>query len=97
VDVRPCRKFLGTGAGHRGGAGFLVSAPPQKFEWNWHPRRSRHPATEHADTLNEARERASFKARALGWPNYFELDTGENDDGQHLCAGGQTEFVAQPL
>jgi hypothetical protein len=55
------------------------------------------PLAEQADTLNEARERASFKARALGWPNYFELDTGENDDGQHLCAGGQTEFVAQPL
>jgi hypothetical protein len=36
------------------------------------------PLAEHADTLNEARERASFKARALGWPNYFELDTGEN-------------------
>jgi len=36
------------------------------------------PLPEHADTLDEARERASFKARALGWPNYFELDTGEN-------------------
>jgi hypothetical protein len=41
----------------------------------------------------KARERASFKARALGWPNYFELDTGENfsdaTTDKHLCAGGQ--------
>jgi len=59
------------------------------------------PRAEHADTLNEARERASFKARALGWPNYFELDTGENfsdatTDSIYVLEV-KTEFVAQPL
>jgi hypothetical protein len=59
------------------------------------------PLAEHADSLNEARERASFKARALGWPNYFELDTGENfsdatTDSIYVLEV-KTEFVAQPL
>jgi hypothetical protein len=58
------------------------------------------PLAEHADTLNEARERAIFKARALGWPNFFELDAGENlsdmkQDGVYLLEV-KTETVAQP-
>jgi hypothetical protein len=53
------------------------------------------------DTLNLAREAATYKARALGYENFFELDAGENfsdltQDGIYLLTV-QTEFVAQPI
>jgi hypothetical protein len=53
------------------------------------------------DTLNLAREAATYKARALGFKNFFELDAGENfadatADGVYLVTV-RTETVAQPL
>lgn len=52
-------------------------------------------------TLNEAREAAMYKARALGFENFFDLEAGESfadatADGIYLLTV-QTEFVAQPL
>jgi hypothetical protein len=59
------------------------------------------PLADRADTLNQAREAAEWKCRALGFKNFFELDPGENfadatADGIYLVTV-KTEFVAQPL
>jgi len=59
------------------------------------------PLAEHADTLNQARERAERKCRALGFENFFELDPGESfadatADGIYLVAV-QTETVTRAI
>jgi hypothetical protein len=51
--------------------------------------------------LNEAREAAIYKARALGFENFFELEAGENfsdmtQDGVYLTTV-QTETVARAI
>jgi hypothetical protein len=59
------------------------------------------PLADHADTLNQAREAAEWKCRALGFEKFFELDPGESfaaatADGIYLLEV-KTEYVAQPL
>jgi hypothetical protein len=53
------------------------------------------------DTLNLAREAATYKARALGFKNFFELDPGESfddarEDGVYLVTV-RTETVARAI
>jgi hypothetical protein len=59
------------------------------------------PLAEHADTLNEAREAAEWKCRALGFEKFFELDANESfaaatADGIYLVTV-QTETVARAI
>ncbi len=53
------------------------------------------------DSLKEAREGATYKARALGFENFFELNAGENfadatADGVYLVTV-RTETVARAI
>jgi hypothetical protein len=59
------------------------------------------PLAEHADTLNQAREAAEWKCRALGFEKYFELDPGESfsdvtEDGVYLVEV-KTTSVSRPV
>jgi hypothetical protein len=60
------------------------------------------PLKDRAETLNEAREAAEWKCRALGFKNFFELDAGESfadamsQDGIYIVAV-QTETVARAI
>jgi hypothetical protein len=59
------------------------------------------PLCDRAETLNEAREAAEWKCRALGFEKFFELDPGERfadatADGVYLLTVVE-EYVAQPL
>jgi hypothetical protein len=59
------------------------------------------PLADHADTLNQAREAAEWKCRALGIEKFFELDAGESfadatADGVYLVTV-RTETVARAI
>ncbi len=58
------------------------------------------PLHDAAETLNEARERAAYKTRALALTEYFEADPAEfaaaSQDGVYIVAC-QTETMATPI
>ena len=84
---------------------WIQSLPPRCIRTHYEIRCVQHgratPLRDCEDTLNQAREAAEWKCRALGFENFFELDPGESfadatADGIYLTMV-QVEYIAQPL